>query len=401
MQEMPHEDMILRNAETKISKTIHLDPGFYDSPEQIRVILGGEEFKLLSTKSPEQIRIENAITTFGTKEFTKLAKEYPQYGTSSQYMTLPPDLGSKILRLLERPCYKTLRRAVHKNQEVLDHIIRTFVCYISTTRTVDALVEEAKSRRLDDVYLFDYTKRNMKLLEILTDREHPHQKKELQEVFESISKDVEMDDRRPIGVEQLLNAMSTLTTTLARHKTQLEQYPKESMLYENPNQDEALTALWEDLYQASCSTKTSLETFLLECQKKSEQFAQMTEDKLHYHTTRILGLHKWFVERFQMIFTKSKESQEANNLAQEQFVSELKKYTSDVSIWGCDFVCDRRALSPFLTKMLELQYDTVFYYLESRSKDEQWILHLVETISTHIPYLEKALKGELPQQKIN
>ena len=45
--------------------------------------------------------------------------------------------------------------------------------------------------------------------------------------------------------------------------------------------------------------------------------------------------------------------------------------------------------------MLELQYDTVFFYLEQRTKDEQWILHLVEAISKHIPYLERALSGEL------
>lgn len=398
MQDFQHAEVIFRNVDTKETKRFKIDHSFYDSPEQIRIILSGEEYKLLSTKSPEQLRIEKAIVHFGEKEFLKIAKWYPEYGTSSKNLTLPPDIRSKIIALLDRPGYKTLRRAVNKDPKVLENILRAFVYFISTTRAVDALLNESKTRREDTVYLIDYTKRNQKLIQMIMDRQHPVTKGDLKRVYEQISKDVELDDRRPLGVEQLLNAMSPLTTVLERYKSKMESLPDEQVLYAD-TEDPLIKQLWNELYAGSLATNENLESLLEQCNNKSTMFSEMLEDKHHYHTEKVLKLHEGIVDLYTSTIRQSSQDPDHQREAQEKFAVALKRYVSDISNWGCDFVCDRRPLSPFLTKMLELQYDTVFFYLEQRSSDENWIFNLITALSTHITYLKKSLAGELPQQK--
>ena len=398
MDDLPYMEILFRNVETKEIKRFKLDHSFFDSPEQVRIILSGEEYKLLSTKSPEQVRIEKAIVNFGTKEFLKLAKQYPEYGTSSKNLTLPPDIRSKIMTILDRPGYKTLRRAINKDPKVMDHILRSFAYFISTTRAVDALVNEAKSRREDDVYLVDYTKRNHKLVQMLMNKINPVTKGDLKAVYERISKDVDLDDRRPLGVEQLLNAMSPLTTVLERYKNKMESLSDDQVLYSNVD-DPSMEQLWNELYTASLATNDNLESLLEQCSNKSQMFSEMKEDKHQYHTTRVLELHERIVNLYMNTFQQTNHDPDHQRKNQEKFVVALKQYISDISTWGCDFACDRRPLSGFLTKMLELQYDTVFFYLEQRGSDENWIFNLINAISTHITYLKKSLVGELPQQK--
>ena len=398
MQDLQYLDVIFKNKDTKETKHFKLDHSFFESTDQLRVILGGEEYKLLSTKSPEQLRIEKAIVSFGEREFLKLAKQYPEYGSSSKHLTLPSDIERKIMNLLELPRYKTLRRAVNKDSKVMNNILRTFAYFISTTRTVDALVNESKARRLDDVYLIDYTKRNQKFVQLIMNRLDPVTKNDLKTVYEQISKDVDIDDRRPLGVEHLLNAMSPLTTVLENYKTISTDMDPDTKLYSNSD-DPAVMQYWNELYTAALTTNDNLESLLEGCYSRSNMFSEMEEDKLHYHTRKILDLHKEIVSKHNESFQQVLQHPENKNELQEKFVVSLKKYISDVSTWGYDFVCDRRPLDTFFVKMLELQYDTVFFYLEQRTSNESWIFNLMETVSTHIKYLEKALAGELPIQK--
>lgn len=395
IEEAPRESIVLYNKTTKQSTTVHVDMGFCNDADDILVRIGGDEYKLVSTKTPEQIRLEKNIVTFGTQEFPRIAKKFPEFGSSSQHMKFTENIRACLQEHLQRSHYKTIRIAIEKDPQVFTRICHAFAQYISATRTVDAILEEAKSRRLDEVYMLDYLKRYLKIMNLLVDRDHPPLRQTISDMFAEINKDIDIDDRRPIGSSKVLELLSPFMGALQRYKDQMNQVPMEEHFYETGNEDEDRSAMWEAVYQASCSAKTNLEDYQVVCEQRTQAFAEMKEDKLHYHTKRIVDLHKNLLRQYQESFASSQKNPDNLMQAQETFVSALKRYTADIAGWGCEFACDRRPLHSFYTKMLELQYDTVFFYLEQRTKDEQWILHLVEAISKHIPYLERALSGEL------
>ena len=395
MEEAPRDTLVLYNKTSKESKEIQLDFGFCNDPEDLLIRFGGDEYKLVSTKTPEQLRLEKQITTFGTQEFPRVAKQFPEFGTSSEHMKFTQEIRIALQERLERPAYKTIRRAIAKDAQILTRICHAFAQYISATRTVEALQKEMRVRRRDSVYMLDYLKRYKEIMMLLVDREHPPLRRRISDLFAEINKDIDMDDRRPIGSSKVLELLSPFMSALQNYKDDLNKVPMEDTFYAPGDEDEDRVAMWEAIYQASLSAQTNLETYQVGCEQQTQTFAEMKEDKLHYHTSKILELHKGLLNMHQTTFTHTKENPSSIGEMQQKFVTYLKGYVADVSNWGCDFVCDRRPLSVFFTKMLELQYDTVFYYLEQRSKDEQWILHLVQAISEHIPYLEKAMTGEL------
>lgn len=397
MDDAPRDVLVLYNKATKESKEVPLDFGFCNDPEDLLIRFGGDEYKLVSTKSPEQLRLEKQITTFGTQEFPKLAKRFPEFGTSSTHMKFSSEISDALRERLDRPGYKTIRRAIVKDQQIFTRICHAFAQYISATRAVEALQKELKERRLDEVYMLDYLKRYKKIMDLLVDKDHPPLRKQISDLFAEINKDIDMDARRPIGSSKVLELLSPFMSALQICKDDLNKVPMEDPFYAPGDEDEDRSAMWEAIHQASLATQTNLETYQVECEKRTQAFAEMKEDKLHYHTNKILELHKGLLKMHRDTFQHTKDDPSSIGEMQQKFVTYLKNYVADVSNWGCDFVCDRRPLSVFFTKMLELQYDTVFYYLEQRTKDEQWILHLVQAISEHIPYLEKALSGELQE----
>ena len=68
MEEAPRDILVLYNKTTKESKEVQLDFGFCNEPEDLLIRFGGDEYRLVSTKTPEQLRLEKQITTFGTQE---------------------------------------------------------------------------------------------------------------------------------------------------------------------------------------------------------------------------------------------------------------------------------------------------------------------------------------------
>lgn len=397
MEEAPRDILVLYNKTTKESKEVQLDFGFCNEPEDLLIRFGGDEYRLVSTKTPEQLRLEKQITTFGTQEFPRIAKKFPEFGTSSTNMKFTDEIRMTLQERLDRPAYKAVRRAVAKDPQIFTRICHAFAQYISATRTVEALQKELRERRQDPVYMLDYLKRYKAIMALLVDRDHPPLRKRISDLFAEINKDIDMDDRRPIGSSKVLELLSPFMSALQNYKDDLNKVPMEDTFYAPGDEDEDRTAMWETIHQASLATQANLEDYQVGCEQQTQTFAEMTEDKLHYHTSKILELHKGLLKMHQDTFLHTKEDPSSVGEMQQKFVTYLKGYVADISNWGCDFVCDRRPLSVFFTKMLELQYDTVFYYLEQRSKDEQWILHLVQAISEHIPYLEKALTGELQE----
>ena len=156
MDDAPRDVLVLYNKTTKESKEVPLDFGFCNDPEDLLIRFGGDEYKLVSTKSPEQLRLEKQITTFGTQEFPKLAKRFPEFGTSSTHMKFSSEISDALQERLDRPGYKTIRRAIAKDQQIFTRICHAFAQYISATRAVEALQKELKERRLDEVYMLDY-----------------------------------------------------------------------------------------------------------------------------------------------------------------------------------------------------------------------------------------------------
>lgn len=395
MDDAPRDILVLYSKSTKESKEVQLDFGFCNEPEDLLIRFGGDEYKLVSTKSPEQLHLEKQITAFGVREFPKIAEQFPDFGTSSTHMKFTDDISLALRERLDRPGYKVVRRAIAKDQKVFTRICQAFAQYISATRTVEALQKELKERRRDPVYMLDYLKRYKEIMTLLINKENPPLRKYISDLFTEINKDIDMDNRRPIGSSKVLELLSPFMAVLQNYKDDLNKVSMEEKFYAPGNEDEDRSNMWEAIYQASIATQTNLETYQMECEQKTQKFDEMKEDKLHYHTNRVLELHKGLLKTHQDTFLHTKDDPSSIGEMQQKFVTYLKGYVADISDWGCDFVCDTRPLSTFFTKMLELQYDTVFYYLEQRSKDEQWILHLVQAVSEHIPYLEKALNGQL------
>ena len=395
MEEAPQDTLVLYNKQSKASKEVILDFGFCDDPGNLLIRIGGDEYKLVSTKTQEEIRLEKQITTFGTQEFPKVAQRFPKFGTSSENMIFTDEIRHALQERLDRPGYKMIRRAILKDQAIFTRICHAFAHYVAATRTVDALLQEAKQRRLDEVYMIDYLKRYLLIMNELADREHPPLRKTISDQFAVINKDIDIDDRRPIGSSKILELLGPFMSALQQYKDQMNQVPMESKFYEVDNQTEDLNDMWEAIHKASRTAKTDLENYQIYCEQRTQTFSEMKEDKLIYHTKRIFDLHNGLLEKYNTAQTHITGAPDEMQEAQETFVKYLKKYVSDVAEWGETFVCDRRPLSAFFTKMLELQYDTVFYYVERRSKDEQWILHLIQAIQAHHPYLEKAIRGEL------
>ncbi len=386
------EQLILVNKETKQQLKFSVDPNFYTSADQLIVSIGGETYKLVTTKTQEQLKLEKAIVNFGSIEFPKLSKRYPDYGSSSAHLKLPPTLKDDISRILDKPAYKVIRRHIHKDEDILTRLVQSFAQYTAVTKTVEVLNKEAEGRRLDDVYLIDYAKRYLAIMDRFVDTATPPTKGEISKMFESINADLDIDKRRPIGSAKVLSLLSPFMGVISKNAELINKLDKEVKYYDPAMVD--YQELWNSLLEVSKTTKTGIEDWLVSADQRRQTYAEMTEEKFHYHATKAVKLHKSILEKYNNSIKLSEEDPDKLHELQQQFIQDLNVYINDIENYGCEVMYDRRTIEDKLQKALELQYDVVFYFYERRQNDPNWIAKMLHEVSQHIPFLLRAIEGK-------
>lgn len=389
---MYEDNIYFFNTETQKQIDVKYEPFFFDNINKVRVVVNGEKYKLVSTKPAKQQKLEKLLIDFGEREFPRIANKYPEFGKVNSDPTLPEGVRGELLHLLNKKQYRYIKQAVREDNTLVDRLLQAFVQFVVSTRTIKSMDEDLVTRRLDTVYLLDYLKRYMNLISTLCDHSNPPTKKTIGTMFDAINNDISIDNRRPLGRERIINSLEPLMSFIKQNKKAFDDMKLEDVYFEYKGLSEEDWKKFEDVLYASGNRLTDLINF---CNCHSEIFAGSEEPKLQYHTKAILKLHKGILEKYSELLRGNYKDKDDTLKAQTKFVEHLHTYVDNVIDWGVMYVCDRRPIEPFYNKMLELQYDNVFYFIENQSKDENWIVGLMKSIGEFVPYLQKAVDGTL------
>ena len=152
-------EMTISNFHKQKSINVELPDDFVDDINDIRIVIGPEQFKLQSTKSEKDKQREKAAIDFGEEAYPDLIKLYPNFGTDEcpiDRNAMKQIIKDKLISYGDK--YSALLSDDNMEQ-LLSGLVSAFANYCTVYRRMeeeDKIIEETK---LDDNVFFDYIKR--------------------------------------------------------------------------------------------------------------------------------------------------------------------------------------------------------------------------------------------------
>ena len=152
-------EMTITNFAKQKSINIELPDEMTENIEELRFIIGLEQFKLVSTKTEEDKKREKAAVDFGEEVYDGIYAKYPDFGKEG-CKTTKEDMVAIIKEELNK---RKEKYSVLLNDKNPDLILSSLVTAYSNYCTVRARMEQEdkmiEETKLDDNVFFDYIKR--------------------------------------------------------------------------------------------------------------------------------------------------------------------------------------------------------------------------------------------------
>ena len=206
--------ILLSNPSSGRNITVEASDEFCANPENITVIIGYEQYKLVSTKSDADRRREQLAQEFADEHFVACKKQNLDVKAAE----------AKFREALKDPKYADLIK--NGDQEVLIMALNTsYNQYLKIEDKILIMEQEIKDTTLDPEVQFDYLARYRKLLDTATTM------KEFYDGMMTLKNYVIYDDRMLLNNEAIMSCMLPLLEKLADATKEL----KASGYTENPN----------------------------------------------------------------------------------------------------------------------------------------------------------------------
>ena len=209
-------EMTITNFVKQKSINVELPEEMFENIDDLRFIIGTEQFKLISTKTDADRAREKAAVEFGEEVYAELYKTYPDYGKEDCKLT-KDDLAKIIQEKLESMKDKYSVLLNDKNpQIVINGLVTAYANYCVVRARIEKEEKEIKESQLDENVFFDYIKRFKKAFE---------DAKCIKDVHESIvklHKYAGIDKRELFGYAFIFNCINPFFDKIKEIKTELD-----------------------------------------------------------------------------------------------------------------------------------------------------------------------------------
>ena len=373
--------IVIFNMRDQSSHPIEIEDGICNHPEDLRLICGGSVYKLTSTVSDEVTKLNKLRVDFETKEFEKLFQKF-NFKTKEE---VPKDFLDQFIKELEdeerQKQYPEFFNSIKDNKEATYKTLSThYLTFMFMTNRYNQMVEENAKLRTNPSFFLDFTNRYAKVFKI----ENYYNKltlKQISEALDDLHKQMDIDDRRHAGYDQLLKGVSSIGTAIPKLLSKdVDNTPLINTVIDFGN--EKFGSKFKEFDVVFRMVSDYYEKLPERVKSNTKAIRKLNEDPVKAYLT---GL-KNTVARFLMSTDKylkdasriENDDQNQLKIVRDAYIEEIKVYYETLDyIYGAFDADDVKFEEP-IKKQFDALWESSMYYKSSQEGD--WFLTLARLL---------------------
>ena len=306
-------EMTVTNGKKSIN--LSLPDDITENIDNVRFIIGTEQYKLVSAKSDEDKAREKAAVEFGEIVYEKLYKDYPDFGTE-ECKTTREEMFEIIKSELEERREQFTVLVNDKNiVQLVNSLVTAYSNYCTVRKRMEAEEKTIKESQLDENVFFDYIKRFKAAVEKATCIKDVH------EAIVKLHHFAGIDRRELYGYTYIFNCLAPLFDKISEIEKELKEMKPVVKL-----QDHALftdTEFWKEAEQITIVNKV-IENLnkLEETYRNWEKASETPENVYKFYANNFIAQYRHVVEARDAInkYTSDLRSKDGKieNLSEDQ-----------------------------------------------------------------------------------
>lgn len=306
-------EMTVTNGKKSIN--LSLPDDITENIDDVRFIIGTEQYKLVSAKSDEDKAREKAAVEFGEVVYDKLYKSYPDFGTE-ECKTTREEMFEIIKSELEERREQFTVLVNDKNiVQLVNSLVTAYSNYCTVRKRMEAEEKTIKESQLDENVFFDYIKRFKAAVEKATCIKDVH------EAIVKLHHFAGIDRRELYGYTYIFNCLSPLFDKINEIEKELKEMKPVVKLHDHVLFTD--TEFWKEAEQITIVNKV-IENLnkLEETYRNWEKASETPENVYKFYANNFIAQYRHVVEARDAInkYTSELRSKDGKieNLSEEQ-----------------------------------------------------------------------------------
>ena len=306
-------EMTVTNGKKSIN--LSLPDDITENIDDVRFIIGTEQYKLVSAKSDEDKAREKAAVEFGEVVYDKLYKSYPDFGTE-ECKTTREEMFEIIKSELEERREQFTVLVNDKNiVQLVNSLVTAYSNYCTVRKRMEAEEKTIKESQLDENVFFDYIKRFKAAVEKATCIKDVH------EAIVKLHHFAGIDRRELYGYTYIFNCLSPLFDKINEIEKELKEMKPVVKLHDHVLFTD--TEFWKEAEQITIVNKV-IENLnkLEETYRNWEKASETPENVYKFYANNFIAQYRHVVEARDAInkYTSELRSEDGKieNLSEEQ-----------------------------------------------------------------------------------
>ena len=306
-------EMTVTNGKKSIN--LSLPDDITENIDDVRFIIGTEQYKLVSAKSDEDKAREKAAVEFGEVVYDKLYKSYPDFGTE-ECKTTREEMFEIIKSELEERREQFTVLVNDKNiVQLVNSLVTAYSNYCTVRKRMEAEEKTIKESQLDENVFFDYIKRFKAAVEKATCIKDVH------EAIVKLHHFAGIDRRELYGYTYIFNCLAPLFDKINEIEKELKEMKPVVKLHDHVLFTD--TEFWKEAEQITIVNKV-IENLnkLEETYRNWEKASETPENVYKFYANNFIAQYRHVVEARDAInkYTSELRSEDGKieNLSEEQ-----------------------------------------------------------------------------------
>ena len=306
-------EMTVTNGKKSIN--LSLPDDITENIDDVRFIIGTEQYKLVSAKSDEDKAREKAAVEFGEIVYEKLYKDYPDFGTE-ECKTTREEMFEIIKSELEERREQFTVLVNDKNiVQLVNSLVTAYSNYCTVRKRMEAEEKTIKESQLDENVFFDYIKRFKAAVEKATCIKDVH------EAIVKLHHFAGIDRRELYGYTYIFNCLAPLFDKINEIEKELKEMKPVVKLHDHVLFTD--TEFWKEAEQITIVNKV-IENLnkLEETYRNWEKASETPENVYKFYANNFIAQYRHVVEARDAInkYTSELRSEDGKieNLSEEQ-----------------------------------------------------------------------------------
>lgn len=293
-------EMTVTNGKKSIN--LSLPDDITENIDDVRFIIGTEQYKLVSAKSDEDKAREKAAVEFGEIVYEKLYKDYPDFGTE-ECKTTREEMFEIIKSELEERREQFTVLVNDKNiVQLVNSLVTAYSNYCTVRKRMESEEKTIKESQLDENVFFDYIKRFKAAIEKATCIKDVH------EAIVKLHHFAGIDRRELYGYTYIFNCLAPLFDKINEIEKELKEMKPVVKLHDHVLFTD--TEFWKEAEQITIVNKVIENLNKLEETYRNWEKASATPE----------NVYKFYVDNFIAQYRNVVEARDAIN----KYTSELR-----------------------------------------------------------------------------